>query len=198
MIPIDARGLACPLPVIEAKNAIKALPPGGGLIQILVDNPLAAENLERMSAAAGYSCLIEEIEGTHKVTIAVGEHTDSAVLDTLPLPNTGDTLVIAIGKKSLGEGEPELGEILMKSFLYTLTNLERRPHTLLLFNSGVHLVKPGANTIADLQTLANSGTRILLCGACLDYYDISPPVGNVATMLDIAEEMTNADKVITL
>jgi len=198
MTSIDARGLACPLPVIEAKKAIKALPSGGGLIQILVDNPLSAENLERMSAAAGYSCLIEEDEGTHKVTIAVGEHTDPAVLDTLPLPNAGNALVIAIGKNFLGDGEPELGEILMKSFLYTLTNLETKPDALLLFNSGVHLVKPGANTLSDLQTLANNGTRILVCGTCLDYYDITPGVGNAATMLDIAEEMTKAEKSITL
>jgi len=198
MTSIDARGLACPLPVIEAKKAIKALPPEGGLIQILVDNSLSAENLERMSAAAGYSCLTEEEEGTHKVTIAVGEHSDPAVLDTLPLPSAGNALVIAIGKKSLGEGEPELGEILMKSFLHTLTNLAEKPSAILLFNSGVHLVKPGANTIADLQALAQSGTRILVCGTCLDYYDIRPEVGSVASMLDIAEEMTKAEKSITL
>ena len=198
MTPIDARGLACPFPVIEAKKAIKALGAEGGLIQILVDNPLAAENLERMSAAAGYSCLTEEDKGIHKVTIAVGEHTDPAVLDTLPLPNTGSALVIAIGKNALGDGESELGEILIKSFLYTLTNLEEKPDALLLFNGGVHLTKPGANTIADLQTLISSGTRILVCGTCLDYYDITPGVGTIATMLDIAEEMTKADKVITL
>lgn len=198
MISIDAKGLACPAPVIEAKQAIKALPPEGGLVQVLVDNPLSAENLERMSAAVGYSCMIEESEGTHTVTIAVGEHTDPAALDAVPLPSTAGRLVIAIGKKSLGEGDPELGEILMKSFLYTLANQSTKPQSVLLFHGGIHLVKLGANTVTDLQALAASGTRILVCGACLDYYNTSPAVGTVATMLDIMEEMARADKVLTL
>jgi len=198
MTPIDARGLACPAPVIEAKNAIKALPTEGGLVQILVDNPLAAENLERMSAAQGYSCMIEQDKGTHTVTIAVGENADPIKLDAFPLPGATSASVIAISRKSLGDGEAELGEILMKSFLYTLTNLDTKPSALLLFNSGTHLVKSGTNTLPDLQTLAASGTRILVCGACLDYYDISPAVGTIATMLDITEEMMNADKVLTL
>ena len=198
MISIDARGLSCPAPVIEAKQAIKTLPPEGGLIQLLVDNPFAAENLERMSAAVGYSCMIEEDKGTHTVTIAVGENTDASALDTLPLPSAGKSLVVSIGKQTLGEGEAELGEVLMKSFLYTLTTLGAMPRALLLFHGGVHLVSPGANTLPDLQTLSAGGTRILVCGTCLDYYGISPAVGDVATMLDITEEMVRADKLITL
>jgi len=198
MTPIDARGLACPAPVIKAKNAIKALPPTGGLVRILVDNSLAAENLERMSAAAGYSCMIEEDHGTHTVTIAVGENTDPTVLDTVSLPTEDGGTVYLIGKTSMGDGERELGEILLKSFLYTLANQAAPPKTLLFFNSGVHLTKADANTIPDLQTLQTRGTRILVCGTCLDYYDLRPAVGEVCTMLHIAEEMEAAHKVITL
>ena len=198
MTSIDARGLSCPAPVIKAKNAIKALPPEGGLVQILVDNSLAAENLERMSAAVGYSCMIEEEDGTYTVTIAVGEHTDPKAIESIPLPVSNSATVFVIGSASMGSGADELGNILMKSFLHTLTTLDTAPKALLLFNGGVLLTKAESNTLPDLQTLQARGTRIRACGACLDYYDFRPAVGEICTMLDIAEEMNTAQKVATL
>jgi len=199
MTTIDARGLACPAPVVRARAAIKSLPQAGGLVQIFVDNQLAAENLERMSAAAGYSSLIQdEGDGAYAVTIAVGEDADHAELDKVPLPVGDAGLVVAIGKSAMGEGAPELGEILIKSFLYSLRNLDAPPGTLLLFNGGVKLGAAGANTVSDLEALLERGTRVLLCGTCLDYYELRPAVGEIANMYDIAREMARAQKVINL
>ena len=50
---IDARGKACPLPVIEAKRALEEAP-GGSRIEVLVDNEIAVQNLCKMAAQKHY------------------------------------------------------------------------------------------------------------------------------------------------
>ena len=47
MIKVDARGELCPIPVIKAKNALKEIEKDG-VIQVVVDNEIAKENLEKM------------------------------------------------------------------------------------------------------------------------------------------------------
>ena len=197
MTSIDARGLACPAPVVKARAAIADLPQAGGLVQILVDNPLAAENLERMSTAAGHSAARQDQgAGTYTVTITVGKGARDAAVTSSHTSTPGP--VVAIGSNSMGKGANELGEILIKGFLYTLTQLDPPPQTLLLFNGGVKLAAADANTHTDLETLSQRGTRILVCGTCVNYYGIDIAVGEIANMLDIVEAMQSAEKLINL
>ena len=51
---VDARGMACPLPVVHAKNAAEALNPGDTLV-VLVDNEIAVQNLQRFAGHKGFS-----------------------------------------------------------------------------------------------------------------------------------------------
>ena len=53
MIKIDARGDACPLPVVKAKKAIAELH-GPGEVEVLVDNEIAVQNLTKMAQQKGY------------------------------------------------------------------------------------------------------------------------------------------------
>ena len=43
-IQIDAKGKQCPLPVIEAKNAISGMTEAG-IVEVTVDNEIAVQNL---------------------------------------------------------------------------------------------------------------------------------------------------------
>ena len=54
MIKIDARGDACPLPVVKAKKAIAELH-GSGEVEVLVDNEIAVQNLTKDGPAEGLS-----------------------------------------------------------------------------------------------------------------------------------------------
>ena len=45
MLKVDARGDACPLPVVKAKNAIAELN-GAGEVEVLVDNEIAVNLAE--------------------------------------------------------------------------------------------------------------------------------------------------------
>ena len=53
MLKVDARGDACPLPVVKAKKAISELQ-GAGEVDVLVDNEIAVQNLTKMAQQKGY------------------------------------------------------------------------------------------------------------------------------------------------
>jgi len=188
--------------MVKTKQAIAALPPAGGRIQILVDNQMAAENLKRMSNASGYSYThTDQGDGRYSVTITVGAHTpEMADQPSIPLSHGEGRLTVAIGRASMGQGSEELGKILIKGFLYTLSQLDTPPRSLLFFNGGVKLVLSDSNALSDLQLLTKKGTQILICGTCVDYYDIRDRlgVGEIANMLEIVQELAQAERLIQL
>ena len=57
MFEIDARGKACPMPVILAKKALDA---GEATVRIRVDNAVAVENLKRLASSTGRQAQAEE------------------------------------------------------------------------------------------------------------------------------------------
>lgn len=55
---IDARGLACPMPVVMVQKEVKAHSPAA--MEVLVDNQCAVENVSRFAAGQGYHVEKEE------------------------------------------------------------------------------------------------------------------------------------------
>ena len=86
----------------------------------------------------------------------------------------------------------------MKSFIYALTEQERLPETILLYNGGAWLSCEGADSLEDLRNLESQGVEILTCGTCLNHYGLSEKlaVGSVTNMYQIAQILTEAGKVI--
>lgn len=56
---VDARGLSCPEPVIQTKNAMAS---GEDGYEVLVDNVVAKENVSRFAIHQGYQVNVEEQE----------------------------------------------------------------------------------------------------------------------------------------
>lgn len=109
-------------------------------------------------------------------------------------------MVVAIGRNRMGAGSDELGQILLKSYLSTLTNFENAPSHVLLFNAGVHLAVEGANTVEDLKALEAAGCDIQICGTCVNYFELSEKiaVGRVSNMQNISEAMAAAEHLVNL
>ena len=109
-------------------------------------------------------------------------------------------LVVAIYREKMGEGDEELGKILIKAFINSLTELPTPPKSVIFVNTGVLLASDGANTIDDLKKLEQSGTTILSCGICVEYYGIQDKiaVGSVAFMSDVIEIMASAGNIISI
>lgn len=114
------------------------------------------------------------------------------------VPAAKKTKLVVLSADHMGEGAEELGKILMKSFLYALTQQDELPDTILCYNGGAKLTCEGSESLEDLKDLAARGVEILTCGTCLNFYGITEKlqVGSVTNMYDIVERMSSADRVI--
>ena len=177
MTHVDARGDACPLPVVKAKRAISELK-GAGQVEILVDNEIAVQNLTKMAQQKGYQYSAEKLaEGEYRVLF---------------------TIVVAIGANTMGTGAEELGKTLLKAFVFALTQQDKLPKTVLFYNGGASLTCEGSPMLEDLKTLESEGVEIMTCGTCLNYYGLTEKlaVGSVTNMYAIVEKLTHAGNVV--
>jgi selenium metabolism protein YedF len=195
MTTINMLGQPCPLPVINAKKALREHTPGQS-VTILVDNDIAVQNLTKMGRTMGH--LVETAaaaDGTFNVTIKVqaGEPGQAKIVES-------GNLVVAISRQIMGHGDETLGRTLLKAFIFSLTEVEPYPDYVLFFNGGAFLTTDGSNSIADLQTLVEKGTIVSTCGACLDYFSLKEKlkVGNVTNMFAIAQTMAQAGRLINI
>lgn len=190
---VDARGLACPRPVMEAKKALQEM--SSGFLEVIVDNRIALENLKKMAGQLGLDYKLDELQDDHYVLlITVGDPAESPVVS----PKIKGGRVVVLASQFMGEGDSVLGKLLMQGFIYALTELDTLPGRVVLYNSGVRLAITGSESVADLQRLAERGVEIFCCGTCLDYYRLSDElgVGSISNMYEIAEIMLSAESII--
>ncbi|WP_199519312.1 sulfurtransferase-like selenium metabolism protein YedF [Gordonibacter sp. 28C] len=199
---IDAFGMQCPKPLVLAKKEIDA---GCRELSVQVDNETAVKNLTRLGGKTGLAVSVDDIEGGWLVSFAEGDGEAPAPAPaptgTACAPGAGCGYAVFVGKDHVGEGDGELGYNLMKMALYTLSESDDVPASLLFMNSGVKLVAGGEQQVADhVSALAEKGTEVLVCGTCLDFYGCKDQlaVGEVSNMYDILGRMQEAAKVITL
>lgn len=109
-------------------------------------------------------------------------------------------LLFVITSHGLGDGEPDLGEKLMNSFLKVLGDSERLPAKMLFLNSGIFLTTEGSPHLEILMRFAETGVEIASCGTCLDYFGRREKlaVGAVGDMKDTVESMLSFKVVRTL
>lgn len=189
---VDARGMACPMPVINTKKVLEAM--AEGYVTTIVDNEAAKENVVTLAKGMGLEVEIRQEEGEYHLLITKK--------GGLPLAeaNFAGSNVVFVQSSEFGRGSTELGNILMKSFMFTLVESDTPPQCLLFVNSGVYLTCEGSPVLDHLLSLAEQGVKILSCGTCLDYFKLKEhlAVGQVTNMYTIYEKMNNADKVISL
>ncbi len=199
MVKVDARGDACPLPVVKAKKAVAELN-GAGEVEILVDNEIAVQNLTKMAQQKGLVYRAEKLaEREYSVRFTVGETTPESEEKTEACaPDTRTDTVVVIASDQMGEGAEELGKTLLKAFVFSLTQQDKLPKTILFYNGGAHLTCEGSPMLEDLRVLEAEGVEILTCGTCLNFYGLTEKlaVGGVTNMYVIAEKMLGAWNVV--
>ena len=194
-IEIDARGLACPKPVINTKKELDNIEEG--IVIVTVDNNIAKQNILKLSNSLNCeSRIIKEEKDLISIEIKKGDNViiEEQIKDEL------DNKCIFISSNKMGNGNDELGEILMKGFVYTLTESKPYPKSILLVNSAVKLSTENYDTVQNLKILEESGVEILSCGTCLDYYGLkeSLKVGNITNMYTIVDIMKNSSQTISI
>ena len=202
MIKVNAIGDACPIPVVKTKNAIKELA-GAGEVEVLVDNEIAVQNLGKMAKQKGYAFQSEKLGAAEfKVTMTVGESAEQQNVDDIPevcaVPGHKKNVVVAINSAKMGVGHDELGGVLIKGFIFALTQMDELPSAILFYNGGATLTTEGSTSLEDLKNLEAQGVEILTCGTCLNYYGLGDKlrVGEVTNMYSIVEKLTGADLVV--
>lgn len=189
---VDARGLSCPSPVVLTKQALDQLE--DGVVTTVVDNRTALENVIKLAHNLACEVNVEERAGEYYIHIEKSSMTPSTAL----APTEGAVLMVT--SNTLGKGDEKLGKVLMKSFFYTLTEVEGVINTAIFMNSGVFLTTEGSEIIEYLSALEQDGVKILSCGTCLDYYQLKDRLvaGTVTNMYNIVEALAAAHKVITI
>jgi selenium metabolism protein YedF len=193
---IDARGLACPQPVINSRKALEQY----DSIITIVDNITAVENIRRM--AGSINCTVTEDSRPDGIYLTLTKTGASAAASpgAVTCGGTASTRILAISKDVMGTGDDALGAILIKSFFHTLAETPPMPDVILLFNSGVRLAVEGSGVIDDLMKLQESGVRILSCGTCLDFYKLKDRLkaGIITNMYEIKELLLSSSAVVNL
>jgi len=163
---VDARGLACPQPVIRTRNAMAQ----ATQVITLVDNETSVTNVSRMAQKAGWQVEILQEDGGFRLEMIQGESATATP------------------------------QILVRGFFHTLGEVEPLPQTIIFFNTGVELACQGSPVLDDVRALEAEGIEILVCGTCLNYFELTGELaaGQVSNMYDIAETMLRAGKVVTL
>ena len=202
MITVNAIGDACPIPVVKTRKAMETIK-GSEVVETLVDNEIAVENLKKMAGQMGYQVKDQKLEeGKYSVQIMVteAEKIEKIQADICDCkPTAASDKVVVIRSNVMGEGEPELGKVLIKGFIYALSQQKELPKTILFYNGGACLTCEGSASLDDLKELEHRGVKILTCGTCLNFYGLSEKlkVGEVTNMYEIAETMSKASLIVS-
>lgn len=201
MLQVNALGDACPIPVVKTKNVIKELN-GSGQVCVLVDNEIAVQNLTKMANQKGYGIKSEKLEERkYQVVLTVGKAAEEKEAVDVPefcIPDGRKNKVVVIASDKMGSGDDVLGSLLMKGFIFALTQQDELPKTILLYNGGARLTCEDSPALEDFKSLEAQGVEILTCGTCLNHYGLTEKlqVGSVTNMYVIAEKMLQASSVI--
>ena len=199
---IDCMGMACPLPVINAKKAIEAFTEDGTLL-IRVDNETAVQNLTRLGEHNGFKVSSTQ-DGEKAFTVAMAVTAGADRQASVPAevlscrtPAAGGRVVV-LSADTMGVGDEKLGRKLMKAFIFALTSQNAVPDKVICYNTGARLTTLDQDTVKDLKALEAAGTTVMTCGTCLDFYGLKArlQVGIVSNMYDIVEAQMNASLVI--
>jgi selenium metabolism protein YedF len=189
---IDCTGLKCPQPVINTKKYFDSLE--NGAAEVIVDNEVAKNNVSKFAESCGFKYEVKEEQGIYYITV----NKDATNCEIVQLAE--ENLVILVTTDKLGEGNDDLGALLMKSYLYALSEADKIPKDLIFLNAGVKLTTEGSESLDSIKKLSEKGVNVFSCGTCLDFYNLKEKlqVGEISNMYTIVEKTNGASNTIKL
>ncbi len=194
---LDCRGQACPHPVLKTKEIVDQ----GEVLRltVLVDNEAARENVSRFLERTGFKVEVTE-RGADLAVTGSREQKEPGQDAAAAWEETATRkILVLVGTDRLGTGDDVLGRKLIASFLGTVKEMGKELWCLVLLNSGVKLTVAGSEVLASLQELERDGVMVLVCGTCLNHFQLleQKQVGETTNMLDIVTHMQLADKIMS-
>ena len=168
----DARGMACPLPVVNAKKESEEMTNGGTLYLFLADNEIAVQNLTKFGNSKGFTVSSEKkTKKDFTVTFQIPENstTSTPAAESAVPACTPDSkkhgLVAVLSANTMGNGEEQRKdsyEIL--HFRSHQTGSAPRDHSVLQLRSIPYLRRlrfPGRSEIFGSRGCKDSHLRYL-------------------------------------
>ena len=206
---VDARGLDCPKPLLRTKQALEQ--EDFETITVLVGNVPARENILRFLGHSGMKNIEWSELGNDEFSISAirGEESSASETDDKPAikpvklsPQSSEAAgkTVLIASSRMGFGKEELGRLLLKGYVYTMTQLDIPPRCIVLMNEGVKLSLQDSESLEDLKSLVGKGVKLLVCGTCLDFLNVRDEmkVGVISNMYEIASELHAPGELISL
>jgi len=189
---IDARDLPCPQPVVLTKKALEEM--DEGVVEVIVDNEPASENVSRFARNSNCKVEVKREQNNFRVMIKKEKHDFQEAL------KQEKTISIFVKSDTIGKGYDSLGRILIRAFFPTLLETEPKPSKLIFMNAGVKLTVEGSEVLGILKELWKNGIEILVCGTCLDFFNIKNmiKVGRISNMFEIMNTLMNSDRIISI
>jgi len=199
---VDTKGQLCPEPLIAAKKALRETATGESFI-VLTDNQTSFDNLSRFLKDNKAEFQVNESGGVWTMTIkkTTGEVVQTKVEDYCNSEISHfekGNYVVAITSDKMGDGDEDLGQLLISNFIKALKDLDKLPLHMVFYNKGVTLAMKGSPVIEHIQDLEKMGVKIHLCATCVNHYRLEKNVvvGNLSNMYSIAEVMASAGNII--
>jgi selenium metabolism protein YedF len=199
---VDTKGQLCPAPLIAAKKALKETTVGESFI-VLTDNKTSFNNLCRFLKDNKADWQVSESNGVWSLTVTrqAGDIAQTKA-EEYCTPSISHfekgNYVVAITSDKMGEGDDELGHLLISNFIKALKDLDKLPQHMVFYNKGVTLAIKDSPVIEHIKDLEKMGVEIHLCATCVNHYKIenNVAVGNLSNMYSIAEIMASAGNIV--
>lgn len=150
------------------------------------------------SKAVASEATVSETAASEAAAAKRGETGNPGISVEACYPDARNHSIVVVSSAVMGVGNDELGKVLMKGFIYAISQLDVLPEKMLFYNGGVTLTTEGSDSLEDLKAMEAQGVQIFSCGTCLNYYGLTDKlmVGEVTNMYSIVEAMASAAKII--
>ena len=186
---VDAKGLACPQPLILTRKAIGEKI---GNFRVVVDDPISKKNIERYLKHEKKDYKISEEDALIYIDVI----SDLSAVEEVEEAEQVNKPVYVF--KFNGVAEDELGKVLTEGFLATIKEVTPLPEAIVFYHEGVYLALDDSPYLEILKELEDLGVKLFVCGTCVKFYDVVERVkiGEVSNAYDILAVMTNAHHLI--
>jgi len=206
MKTINTKGYLCPKPLIMARDGLKKISEGEKLL-IITDNETSFQKLMRFLTDLGTNPVVNQKEGEFYIEVTKprepASKSESEIGEYCDVPESekaGSRYVVVARDSKMGEGDDELGELLIRGYFNALKGMDNLPTHIIMYNSGVKLALNNTDTAAALAELEDKGVSVIICGTCVDYFEIKEKIGagRISNMYQIANFVANAGHVVYL
>lgn len=106
--------------------------------------------------------------------------------------------MVSFSSDLMGQGDDELGRLLMTSYIRSVKDLDLLPSCMVFYNRGVFLGtddSPVANDLAELEAM---GTELFFCATCVGFYKLEGKIktGTMSNMYEISAKMAAAGNIV--